>query len=526
MERHKNIALPLPRYYDGDDLCRKERNWHDAEESENEGIAKMWYQFTLRKRVFILITALLLITLIGGLITVWYTYRSEGVLTSIVEHNLAAFQSAVALETALVNQKGFVSYYFLDGDPDWLRQLGEYRQVFKERLFEAHSLVENEKQKEVLDQIEREYLQYITDKDRVIHYYKAGEREAGAKLHKEVRHRYFRILDLSETYKDMHTIRIATARKKSLIEAKKLRIVAGISILIVFFLGTFLVAVLVYQVLEPLNKLALEVNRDGSIKKSDDVVMALKDSVHGLIEDAGQTYVELERSREHLLQAEKMAMVGKLAAGMAHSIRNPLTSVKMRIFSLSRSLNLTEYQKEDFDVISEEIRHTDTIVQNFLEFSRPPRLKTQQISPSLVVDMAVQLLEHRLKSYNVNVKIIRKRSLPEIQIDPEQLKEVFVNIMENACEAMGSGGTITIIEEAFEEPSKKTALISLSDHGHGISESVIEKIFQPFFTTKDEGTGLGLSIALRIIEEHGGRLDVKSKEGEETTFIIALPVKE
>ena len=497
------------------------------ENLKKEEIAKMWYRLNLRKRVYILLTALLLITLIGGLTTVWYTYRSEGVLTSIIERNLAAFQSAEALETALVNQKGFVSYYFLDGDPGWLRQLGEYRQIFKERFYKARSLVENEKQKKALDQVEQEYLLYIADKDRVIHYYKTGERETGVKLHKEVRHRFFRILDLFEIYKVMHTKRIATAREKNLVEAQKLRIVAGIAILIVFFLGIFLAVVLGYQVLDPLNKLALEVNRDGSIKKSDDVVMALKNSVHGLIEDAGQTYVELERSREHLLQAEKMAMVGKLAAGMAHSIRNPLTSVKMRIFSLSRSLNLTEYQKEDFDVISEEIRHTDTIVQNFLEFARPPRLKTQQISPSLVVDMAIQLLEHRLKSYDVNVEIIRKRPLPEIQVDPEQLKEVFVNIMENACEAMGSGGTITIIEEeAFEEPSKKTAIIRLSDYGPGISESVIEKIFQPFFTTKDEGTGLGLSIALRIIEEHGGRLDVKSREGEGTTFIITLPEQE
>ena len=139
-------------------------------------------------------------------------------------------------------------------------------------------------------------------------------------------------------------------------------------------------------------------------------IKALSRAVRGLIEDVDQTHCELEKSREHLLQAEKMALVGKLAAGMAHSIRNPFTSVKMRLFSLGRTLELTDTQKEDFDVISEEIRHIDTIVQNFLEFSRPPKLKMQPISPSAVVDLALQLLEHRLKSYDVNVKVIRNHA--------------------------------------------------------------------------------------------------------------------
>ena len=140
-------------------------------------------------------------------------------------------------------------------------------------------------------------------------------------------------------------------------------------------------------------------------------------------------------------------MVGKLAAGVAHSIRNPLTSVKMRLFSMKRSLELSASQKEDFEVISEEIRHIDTIVRNFLEFSRPPKLKMQRISPSDVVDLALSLLHNRLESYGVEVKLIREQRLPEIWADPEQLKEVLVNLVVNACEAMVGGGAITIQEE-------------------------------------------------------------------------------
>lgn len=388
-------------------------------------------------------------------------------------------------------------------------------------------MAEKSNEIDAINHIEREYQLYVTEKDQVIHYYKNGKFEAGTELHKKVRNRFFKIIEFTEKFKDIHKDRVFQAQRESHEQAKELRYIAGTAMVMVIGLSLLLAFILANQILDPLRKLTLEANRTGRMERPDNELKSLRLSMQDLIEDAGQTHVELERSREHLLQAEKMAMVGKLAAGMAHSIRNPLTSVKMRLFSLSRSLEMTDYQREDFDVISEEIRHTDTIVQNFLEFARPPKLKTQPISPSVVVDMAIQLLEHRLKSYDVNVKIIRKQPLPEIQVDPEQLKEVFVNIMENACEAMGSGGSIVIIEEVSSvQPSEKTAVIRLSDYGPGISESVIEKIFQPFFTTKDEGTGLGLSIASRIIEEHGGRLEAKSREGEGTTFVIKLPLEE
>ena len=116
----------------------------------------------LRARIYSILTLLVFITLAGALIMVWYTYRMEGLMKDIVEENLAALQTAEALETALVNQKGFVSYYFLDGDPEWLRRLGEYRQIFKERLTEAGALVRAGRQAEAIKAIGSEYRKYIT----------------------------------------------------------------------------------------------------------------------------------------------------------------------------------------------------------------------------------------------------------------------------------------------------------------------------------------------------------------------------
>ena len=126
----------------------------------------MWNQITLRIRICLLLAALISVTLLGGIITIWYSYRMEILLTKVIDRDIAAIQSAESLEIALVNQKGFLSYYFLDNDPEWLRRLGEARQVFKERMEKAGSIAETNEEKEALRRIESEYVRYITVKDQ------------------------------------------------------------------------------------------------------------------------------------------------------------------------------------------------------------------------------------------------------------------------------------------------------------------------------------------------------------------------
>ncbi len=485
----------------------------------------MWTRISLKNRIYILLTAIFLVTFSGAAVMVWYSYSIEVVLTTITDENLVAFQSAESLEIALVNQKGFVSYYFLDGNPDWLIQLEKYRRIFSEQLGRAKVLAQSERQRTTIRDIALEYDHYIREKDKVIEYYKSGQDQYGSQLHQDVRNRFFSILQMCEDYKKDQTESIINAKQNALTEAARLRDTAMAVIVTHILLVLLLAYLLVNQILNPVRALILETSRSDNIELSGNDVKTLSKSVRGLIEDVGQTQVELEKSRENLLQAEKMAMVGKLAAGMAHSVRNPFTSVKMRLFSLSRSLKMTGVQKEDFDVISEEIDHIDTIVQNFLEFSRPPKLKMQPVSPSTVVDTAIQLLCYRLESYNVKVDLHRNQLLPAIDADPDQLKEVFVNLMINSCEAMTGGGSIDIHEQVIGPPDRLQAQIRIRDNGSGIAPPLAEKVFDPFFTTKEDGTGLGLSIVSRIIKEHGGQIDLVSTEGLGTTFTIVLPTQ-
>lgn len=481
-------------------------------------------KLNLRQRIYLTLACVMGITLFGAILMVWYTYRVESVIVDITEKNFTALLKAENLENAIVRQKGFVSYYYMDGDPVWLTQLEEYRNLFSSRLAEIRQSVQNQDQAEIVERIAVLYNQYIALKDQVITHYQNGERDTGTELHRTVRKQFTTILDLCEKYKDIHVQSVRSAQHQMSIRAKELRLFAGGAIAANTLLAFILAYLMISKVLNPIAHMLQTTAREKRPITTHNVVDALGRSVECLIQNVDQTQSELARSREHLLQAEKMAMVGKLAAGMAHSIRNPFTSVKMRLFSMGRSLNLSSTQKEDFNVISEEIRHIDTIVQNFLEFSRPPKLVMQSVNPSSIIDNTLKLLTHRLKSFNVNVQIVRTKRLPNVSADPEQLKEVFVNLFINACEAMGKDGTITVRETINEDAFlKKVAQIQISDDGPGIPEAFIAKVKEPFFTTKEDGSGLGLSIAERIIGEHGGRLDISSTERRGATFTISLP---
>jgi signal transduction histidine kinase len=378
----------------------------------------MWNRFNLRMRIYGILAALVIITLGGGLVMVWYTYQIQCDLDEMTEKSIAPFQAAAELE------------------------------------------------------------------------------------------------------------RVRQVRENSTTQAKQLRIIAVSAVFAVLGLGSLLAFILAAQILGPIRRLAIQTEREGPADEPINEVQALSRGVQGLMENIDHRQSELERSQEVLLQTEKLALVGKLAAGTAHSIRNPLTSVKMRLFSLARSLDLDSHQKEDFDVISEAIDHIDTIVENFLGFSKPPKLKKQTIYPSDVIDLSVKLLEHRLRSYQVQLKVKRETMLPDIEADPEQLKEALINIILNACEAMKNGGFIEIREKIRRNASGEAVIIEISDNGPGIPKGIQNEVFQPFFTTKDEGTGLGLSISARIIAQHGGSIDLISEENGGATFVITLPIKE
>lgn len=297
-------------------------------------------------------------------------------------------------------------------------------------------------------------------------------------------------------------------------------------------LGSSLLGLLHFRILRPLRHLHHELGssveargpRQGKYDLDKDEVQAAIRRARRLHEKIQRAESQLEESHENLRHTEKLAMVGKLAAGVAHSIRNPLTGVKLRLFALTKGLALSEGQQEDLEAINDAVRHMESITSNFLEFSRRPRLSKTHVNLSQVVDGTLSLLKMRLESFQVRVHVHRGDAMPTVDADAEQLREALANIIINACEAMGVGGEISITEESGQlSPLGKVAVLRVADSGPGISGEMQDVIFQPFISTKAEGTGLGLPIAQKIFEEHGGWLHLHSTPGRGATFVAVLP---
>ncbi|WP_034622014.1 sensor histidine kinase [Desulfovermiculus halophilus] len=482
---------------------------------------------SLRQRIFALITSMGLITVVCGCAILWYTRYIDDAVNTVVQQEVKAFRAVQEMQVALLRQKEIETTSRVVGEQKQLRELGTYRQIFLGSLQQAAELAQTPEQKRMLGLIESAYTRYIELKDRDLQQYPPqGGGQDSSGLRTDQRALFLEVQNKCETYKQMQWNHIREARQESETRTESLRIIAVFAICCFVLLSGFLALILYRQILDPIRQLAYET---GGKNREDEhnEVQSLSSSLHRFLEDFDFAHNELTRSREHLEQAEKMALVGKLAAGMAHTIRNPFTSIKMRLFSLSRSLDLSENDKEDFDVISGEITRIDNIVQNFLEFARPPKLKMQECRIQDIVQSALQLLKHRLQSHNVQVHFHPGKDIPLVWADPEQLKEALINLIINAYESMTGGGWIEItLKTRKTDESNQTAVIWIQDNGEGISAAIQDRVMQPFYTTKEDGTGLGLSIVTRIVEEHGGSMQFVSRPGQGTTFEIALPAKE
>jgi len=234
-----------------------------------------------------------------------------------------------------------------------------------------------------------------------------------------------------------------------------------------------------------------------------------------------KTTADLRKTEAQLIRSEKLAALGQLAAGIAHEIRNPLTSINILIHSLRESIPSKNSHGEDLKVIEEEINRINEIVDQFLRFAKPasPLLEKAEVLP--IFEETLQLLKPQIERRRISVQK-SFRSLPPITIDREQMKQVVLNLLLNAIQAMPKGGQLGL--SAAMPDDHQWIQLSIQDSGVGIPPRDMDKLFDPFFSTKEGGIGLGLSIAHRIIDQHHGKIEVESAPGKGTHFTIWLPM--
>jgi PAS domain S-box-containing protein len=228
---------------------------------------------------------------------------------------------------------------------------------------------------------------------------------------------------------------------------------------------------------------------------------------------------EERRMREALLRSERLAAIGQMAAMMAHDLRNPLTGISGAAYHLRKKLGATADAKslEMLELIEKDIEHANRIMSDLLEYSRELHLELDDTTPRSIIEQALALVEipSAIRVSNLT------DNQPEVRLDTEKMKRVFVNLIRNAVDAMPHGGELTI----QSKESSGNLEVSFSDTGGGITEEVASRMWTPFFTTKAKGVGLGLSISKRIVEAHKGRLSYETKIGKGTSFVATIPLQ-
>jgi signal transduction histidine kinase len=408
-----------------------------------------------------------------GYLTFFSTKSLQRMSQAILKENVSSLKAAAELELALLDQKGFVSNYLLDGNEKWLRLLEEKKQTFMAWFNKANEVALTEREKRILKEIEGLYVRYNELRGQVINFYRLGNiSEAKRLLFSDVTNYLDLLYEKCETMLLINEEMIAQTQNKSARFIFNIRLIIwfaiGLAIVVGFSLGFLIFRTITRQ----------------------------------------------------LLQNEKMVFLGRLSAIVAHEIRNPLTAIKMRTQVLKEEVKDTSYWREDWEVIEEEVLRLERIVDNFISLTKPLKLDLSLEDINCVLENAIGLLQPRIKKQGIEL-IKNLEENKKLKIDRERMKQVFLNIFLNSLDAMPNGGRLEISAMSNKDYLK----IEIQDTGIGISQKTKPRLFEPFFTTKKEGLGLGLSIVREIIKLHRGEISISSRENKGTSFAITLPLK-
>ncbi|MFH1458064.1 MAG: ATP-binding protein [Candidatus Omnitrophota bacterium] len=405
------------------------------------------------------------------------TKNLQKVSRAIMKENVSSLKAAEELELALLNQKGIVASYFLDGNLSWLKTLEERKKDFDEWFAKASDVALTSAEKTILQEIGITYKIYDSQRNRAVRLYQSGNPlEAQTLLLNDVRK------SIDALYQKCEDLILENEFIISKAEAFSQRNAAGMTAMIWITV----------------------------------VATLCLGGLMGLLMS--------KKINEQLIRSAKMATLGQLSANVAHEIRNPLTSIKMRLYTLEEELKHSPLIKEDISIINEEINRMEKTVKNFLDFARLPEPSLQKSDIHLILERTTTLLSLKANAQNVKIENNFRASQAQLNVDREQMQQLFLNIMLNAIEAMPEGGVLEVMtQDASGKKLKGVFQIGIKDAGIGISPEFKKRLFEPFFTTKAEGIGLGLFIASRIVQLHHGTIEVHSRLGKGTVVMVKLP---
>ena len=310
------------------------------------------------------------------------------------------------------------------------------------------------------------------------------------------------------------------------------------TVLLLIGLGGFLfgiagAAVLARRITRPIHRLVEGTVRIAHGDLSQAIVDTSRDEVGDLARSFNEMTAQLLQARERmddanrrLVQHEKLASIGRMAATIAHEIRNPLTSVKLNIQKMAEEESFAESVKAHLGLSLEGIDQIERFIKELLNFTRVQELVVERWTVEQIVDESLKMIKDTLAQKKIVVEKACAGGLPTVLADADKLRQVFLNVLRNAHEALSSGGKIRITCDTVVEGGRTMARVRIADNGPGIADKDRPNIFEPFYSTKPSGFGLGLANARKIVEQHNGTIAVDRKRGRGCAFVILIPAEE
>ncbi len=482
--------------------------------------------------------AMAVLILVGGLVTIIYTYRLQDVTAKLLAENVSSLKVAQELEVALFHMRGMTFNYILEEHPRWLNTLEERKKEWQAWIDKAQTTARTNKENEILQRIPLLFTEYERDLQSALALNREGKsKEAKVRLLHASREVFDKIYQECEAFIATNENSIYAAQEKINRTNSAVRMaMVGLGIGGIL-LGGMLGWMISRSIVNPIYELVLKVRGatgDEFVERvgvtDDTEIEELDRHVHFLIDRINTAMADLEKNRKLLARAEKLASLGKVAASVAHEIRNPLTAIKMLIYSMHEDLAKDHEKRKDLAVILKEIDRLERFVQNFLQFARPPDPVLAPINIDETVHETLTLLAPRLQQNRIEAYEVHRSDHQKILADADQVKQVVMNLLLNAIEEMPHGGRLTAETQktrAVRKNGEKEWLqIRISDTGKGIPSELLDSIFDPFVSGRKNGVGLGLSVAYQIVNRHAGWMEATNNHDGGATFTVSLPVGE
>jgi signal transduction histidine kinase len=451
-----------------------------------------------------------IIIFIASLIMMNYLQEAQN---KILVENVSSIIAAYNVEKSILGLKGLKANYFLDGRQKWLDEFEINKSNFNHWYNEAFNSANTEEEKNILSTMAADFAIYQQYHDRIIELVRQKKNREAVRLLLNDSNKYYTSIFIGcEKLINKNEQLINVAKKSMASYLKKSRVLGFIAVVSFIFLGVVLVLMVARSIVDPIKEIERVSNEYAIPLENKSEIENLKKRFELMIET-------INNNQKRLVQSERKAAIGEIAAGISHELNNPIGIILGFAEILMKRKELTQNNMELVKDMHSEALRCKKLLGELLDFARIGDPKYEMVNIKELMKKTVHLFSSQDKFRDVAFEMHVPRHAIKIPADPIQIKQVLINIIINACDAVRNNGKISL-HLTLEEDS---VVVKIADNGPGIEEENREKIFDPFFTTKPKGVGLGLAICSDLIRKHNGSLAfVQGVEGG-AEFIITLP---